>query len=53
MFNEMLKQSLFLAVKKGKRPGAGDFEEKLTNLTKEIMETKIELLGNYLKKWFF
>ena len=49
MFNEMLKQSLFLAVKKGKRPGAGDLE-KLMNLTKEIMETKIELLGNYLKK---
>ena len=54
MFNEMLEQSLFLACdllkKKGGRPGAGDFEEKMTNLTKEIMEEKTELLGSYLKK---
>ena len=54
MFNEMLEQSLFLACdllkKKGERPCAGDFKEKMTNLTKEIMEEKIELLGSYLKK---
>ena len=54
MFNEMLEQSLFLACdllkKKGGRPGAGDFEEKMTNLTKEIMEEKTELSGSYLKK---
>ena len=54
MFNEMLEQSLFLACdllkKKGERRGAGDFEEKMTNLTKKIMEEKTELLGSYLKK---
>ena len=54
MFNEMLDQSLFLACdllkKKGERLGAGDFEEKTTNLTKEIIEEKTELLGSYLKK---
>ena len=42
-----------LLKKKGEWPGAGDFEEKMTNLTKEIMEEKTELLGSYLKKWLF
>ena len=54
IFNEILEQSLFLACdllkKKRERPGAGEFEEKMTNLTKEIMEEKIELLESYLKK---
>ena len=44
VFNEILEQSLFLACdllkKKGERHGAGDFEEKMTNLTKEIMGKK-------------
>ena len=47
-FNGMLNQSLFLAFKllhdKGERPGAGEFEKKLNDLTKEIMEEKIKLL---------
>ena len=54
IFNEILEQSLFLACdllkKKRERPGAGEFEEKMTNLTKEIMEEKIEPLESYLKK---
>ena len=50
----MLDQSLFLVCKllndKGERPGVGEFEEKLNDLTKKIMEEKIKLLGKYLKK---
>ena len=53
-FNGMLDQSLFLVCKllndKGERPGVGEFEEKLNDLTKKIMEEKIKLLGKYLKK---
>ena len=43
MFHEMLEQSWFLACllkKKGQRSGVGDFEEKMTNLTIEIMGKK-------------
>ena len=44
MFHEMLEQSWFLACdllkKKGERPGVGDFKEKMTNLTIEIMGKK-------------
>ena len=45
MFNEMMEQAIFLACdilkKKGERPGVGDFEEKMSILTKEIMEKKL------------
>ena len=44
MFHKMLEQSWFLGCdllkKKGERPGVGDFEEKMTNLTIEIMGKK-------------
>ena len=50
----MLDQSLFLSCKllndKGERPGVGEFDEKLNDLTKKIMEEKIKLLGKDLKK---
>ena len=53
-FNGMIDQSLFLACKllhdKGERPGAGEFEKKLNDLTKEIMEEKIKLLEKILKR---
>ena len=41
----MMEQAIFLACdilkKKGERPGVGDFEEKMSILTKEIMEKKL------------
>ena len=40
MFNEMVFLTCDLLQKKGN-------EEKMTNLTKEIMEEKIELSGSY------
>ena len=53
-FNGMLDQSLSLACKllhdKGEQPGVGEFEKKRNDLTKEIMEEKIKLLGKNLKK---
>ena len=56
-FNGMIDQSLFLACKllhdKGERPGVGEFEKKLNDLTKEIMEEKIKLLGKNFKKELF
>ena len=36
--------------KKGERPGVGEFEKKVSNLTTEILKTRIDLLGDYLKK---
>ena len=57
IFNEMMEQSVFLAVeilsKQGMRPGVGDFDQKCTELIRQIMDEKINLLGNYLKKWTF
>ena len=54
IFNEMMEQSIFLACdlskKKGEQPDVGDFDKKVTNLTKEIMSTKIDLLGSHLRK---
>ena len=54
IFKEMLEQAKFLACdilkKKGERPSVGNFDKKFSNLTKELMETKIEMLGSYLKK---
>ena len=54
MFEEMLDQELFLACKildkKGQRPGVGEFEKEVSDLTTEIMKTKTDLLGDYLKK---
>ena len=54
MFDEMIEQAIFLACdilkKKEERPGVGDFEEKMSILTKEIVEEKIKLLGSYLTK---
>ena len=54
MFEEMLDQALFLACKildkKGQRPGVGEFEKKVSDLATEIMKTKTDLLGDYLKK---
>ena len=53
----MLNEAVFLAFRilkdNGKRPGVGDFEDELTELTKKVMEKKISLLGTYIKKWFF
>ena len=53
-FKEMQDQALFLACKildkKGERPGVGEFEKKVSDLTKEIMKTKTDLLGDYLNK---
>ena len=57
VFQEMMEQSLFLACdflkKSRERPGVGDFEKKISDLTSEIMKKKkkkIDLLGDYLKK---
>ena len=53
----MLNEAVFLAFRilkdNGKRPGVGDFEDELTELTKKVIEKKISLLGTYIKKWFF
>ena len=53
----MLNEAVFLAFlilkDNGKRPGVGDFEDELTELTKKVIEKKISLLGTYIKKWFF
>ena len=50
----MLNEAVFLAFRilkdNGKRPGVGDFEDELTELTKKVMEKKISLLGTYIKK---
>ena len=49
MFQAMLDQSLFMACsilkKKGERPGVNNFEKKISDWCKEIMEMKISLLG--------
>ena len=50
----MLNEAVFLAFlilkDNGKRPGVGDFEDELTELTKKVIEKKISLLGTYIKK---
>ena len=57
ILNEMKRQAVFMAreilKKDGKRPGYKDFENELTELTKKIVEKKIELLGTYLKRFFW
>ena len=49
----MRNQAIFLACKimerNGKRPGDGDFENKINYLLEQIIKEKIELLGTYLK----
>ena len=52
IFEHMLNEAVFLAFgilkDNGKRPGVGDFDDELTELTKKIMEKKISLLGTYI-----
>ena len=52
VFEHMLNEAVFLAFgilkDNGKRPGVGDFDDELTELTKKIMEKKISLLGTYI-----
>ena len=51
IFEHMLNEAVFLAFgilkNNGKRPGVGDFDDELTELTK-----KISLLGTYIKNDF-
>ena len=52
-FQLMMQEAIFLAndilKQNGERPGVGDFDEKLTELTKKIVNEKIDLLGSYLE----
>ena len=52
VFEHMLNEAVFLAFgilkDNGKRPGVGDFDDELTELTKKIMEKEISLLGTYI-----
>ena len=54
IFEEMVHQSLFLArnifLKKGERPGVGDFNKKLSDLNTDFLSEKIKMLGSYFKK---
>ena len=54
IYEEMVDQSLFLVcnifLKKGERPGVGDFNKKLSDLNTDILSEKIKMLGSYLKK---
>ena len=53
ILNEMKSQAVSMACeilkKDGNRSGYEDFENELIELTKKIVEKKIELLGTYLK----
>ena len=57
ILNEMKSQAVSMAreilKKDGKRPGYEDFENELTEFTKKIVEKKFELLGTYLKRFFW
>ena len=52
VFEHMLNEAVFLAFgilkDNGKRPGVGDFDDELTELTKKNIEKKISLLGTYI-----
>ena len=54
IFEEMVDQSLYLMrnifLKKGERPGVGDFNKLLSDLNTDILSEKIKMLGSYLKK---
>ena len=55
VFEEMMEQAKFLVYyilkkKRGERPGVGDFDKKFSDLLTDLMQTKTEMLGSYLKK---